>query len=186
MDPIIIELVGGILASSMVVLMVFMKARYPVPKTMPMPMLTIQTPVSTMSDRRRRSKPAKSRGAVSSARPRRRAKAKTPINPVIEGPPAAPVTSEPVAVLETCPSCGLQAPEHLLAEHFMGSPAHRNGPPKMESPEVADTMADSETVEEDSKQSVRNLLQMLVPPRAFGRRHSGRTVSPLATIVKDM
>jgi hypothetical protein len=40
--------------------------------------------------------------------------------------------------------------------------------------------------EEDSRQSVRNLLQMLIPPRAFGRRHAHRSMGPIYSIVKDV
>jgi hypothetical protein len=40
--------------------------------------------------------------------------------------------------------------------------------------------------EEDSRNSMRDLLQMLVPPRAFGRRHQDRTVNPLSHVIRTL
>jgi len=74
----------------------------------------------------------------------------------------------------------------LLAEHFLGSPSHRNGPPKIVKADIVEVEASDEAKEEDSKQSVRNLLQMLVPPRAFGRRHRNRTVNPLSHVIRTL
>jgi hypothetical protein len=74
----------------------------------------------------------------------------------------------------------------LLAEHFLGSPSHRNGPPKIVKADIVEVEESEEAKEEDSKQSVRNLLQMLVPPRAFGRRHAHRSMGPISSIVKDL
>ena len=91
-----------------------------------------------------------------------------------------------VASFDTCPSCGLQAPESLLAEHFLGSPSHKDGPPKIVKAETVKTEASDDAKEEDSNQSVRNLLQMLIPPRAFGRRHDHRSMGPISSIVKDL
>jgi hypothetical protein len=68
----------------------------------------------------------------------------------------------------------------------LGSPSHRNGPPKIVEVDAAEIEAVEEAKEEDSKQSVRNLLQMLVPPRAFGRRHDHRSIGPISSIVKDL
>jgi hypothetical protein len=50
----------------------------------------------------------------------------------------------------------------------------------------AEVEAAEEAEKEDSRQSVRNLLQMLVPPRAFGRRHAHRSMGPISSIVKDL
>lgn len=92
------------------------------------------------------------------------------------------VASTAIGVLDTCPSCGLEAPHDLLNEHFLGSPAHQYGAAKDDPKQNAITTA-LPSVEEDSTKSVRNLLQMLVPPRAFGRRHLQRQHDPLAEIV---
>jgi len=183
MDPIIFELVGGTLAIAMVALMAILRYRYPVRKTMPV--LAIRMPASTRSSRRRKTaRVAKDQGHLSSAKPRRRTKAKMS-EPMVAPPPPS-VSPTTTVSLEACPSCGLQAPGALLAEHFMGSPSHRNGPPKIAESEAADVREEIDGSEDDSKQSVRSLLQMLVPPRAFGRRHAHRTVSPLTAIVKDL
>jgi hypothetical protein len=88
-------------------------------------------------------------------------------------------------VMLSCPSCGLEAPETLMAEHFIGSPSHEEGPSKQLI--VAEVGANEESVaissESESRDSLRHLLQMLVPPRAFGRRHGQRTVDPLFNLV---
>ncbi len=91
--------------------------------------------------------------------------------------------------ISSCPTCGLQAPDALMAEHFLGSPSHEKGTPEpvmatIENPIFDDSRAMSP--EEDAKSSVRSLLQMLVPPRAFGRRHQQRTVNPLSHLVQTM
>jgi hypothetical protein len=72
-----------------------------------------------------------------------------------------------------------------MAEHFLGSPSHRIGPPEIVKVDPAEIKVAEESDEEESKQSVRNLLQMLVPPRAFGRRHAHRSMGPISSIVKD-
>lgn len=89
--------------------------------------------------------------------------------------------------ISSCPTCGLQAPEALMAEHFLGSPSHENGSPEPDVPVAEDAIFDiSQDSEEDAKSSLRHLLQMLVPPRAFGRRHQGRTVNPLSSLVQTV
>jgi hypothetical protein len=91
----------------------------------------------------------------------------------------------------TCPACGLEAPEGLLAEHFLQSPSHRT--PRPAPPIIVAVpsshgagLADSNVsaAEEDSNLSFRNLLQMLVPPRAFGHRTQQRTVNPLSKMIQ--
>jgi hypothetical protein len=183
LDPIIIELVGGTLAIAMVALMVILRSRYPVAKKMPV--LTIQPSAPTSRARRRKaSRIVKDKTRLVSSKPRRRARAK-PIEPATDTAPPS-VSPGTAVVLEACPSCGLQAPDSLLAEHFLGSPSHRNGPPKLVESEPATAKVEEAAIEDDSKQSVRSLLQMLVPPRAFGRRHAHRIVSPLSAIVKEL
>ena len=87
-----------------------------------------------------------------------------------------------------CPTCGLQAPEALLMEHFQASPSHEQGTPQL--PTIIDGQVPAESnlasSEEDSRNSMRNLLQMLVPPRAFGRRHQNRTANPLSHVIRTI
>lgn len=74
-----------------------------------------------------------------------------------------------------------------MAEHFLGSPSHENGSPELETAIVETAIFDqSHASEEDAKNSLRNLLQMLVPPRAFGRRHQEQTVDPLSRLVQSV
>lgn len=106
------------------------------------------------------------------------------------------VTSEPpmlVAVVQdavpSCPTCGLQAPQDLMMEHFQASPSHELGAPEPQATIMdGDIQAESTLLssEEDSRNSMRNLLQMLVPPRAFGRRHQHRTVNPLSQVIRTL
>jgi hypothetical protein len=88
----------------------------------------------------------------------------------------------------SCPSCGLEAPETLMAEHFTGSPSHEGGLSMQ--PKVADVESREGSAaispENESRDSLRQLLQMLVPPRAFGRRHGQRTVDPLSSLVETI
>lgn len=89
----------------------------------------------------------------------------------------------------SCPSCGLEAPEILMTEHFLGSPSHRQGPGKPQTV-VSTPMNRNDSARknsgDESSDSVRHLLQMLVPPRAFGRRHGQRVINPLSNIVRTM
>src|SRR5205823_5262305 len=131
--------------------------------------------------RRRNSAPPKRRRSIGFAEKRRKPRMKThqaaPEPSQMPDIPAATVSS-----FDTCPSCGLQAPGSLLAEHFLGSPSHKDGPPKIVKAETVKTEAadnaaeEEEEEEEDSKQSVSNVLQILVPLRAFCRRHALRTM----------
>ena len=99
----------------------------------------------------------------------------------------APVPAVVVPSFSACPSCGLEAPEVLLAEHFVQSPSHQAGPspslPAMVRMPVA-TVSEKIVEGEESKLAFRNLLQMLVPARAFGHRHQQRTVNPLSRMVQ--
>jgi hypothetical protein len=112
------------------------------------------------------------------------------IRPLVQ--PTDTLTIEPTVTalavsISSCPTCGLQAPETLMAEHFLGSPSHENGSPEPEVTLVEDAIFDvSRASDEDAKSSLRHLLQMLVPPRAFGRRHQGRTVNPLSSLIQSV
>jgi len=79
-----------------------------------------------------------------------------------------------VLAFSACPSCGLETSDLLMSEHFLSSPSHRLG--RKESVQEQDGKNDLQekeplTSEEHSSGVMRNLLSMLVPPRAFGRRH---------------
>jgi hypothetical protein len=193
MDPAIFEFLGGLLAGTLLVLTVVfrtghltivLRTRHSSLKKMPM--LTIRKTGSRSSVRRRKTSPHNRKGpsTVTFAGTRRKARTKTP-NATI-APSQTPGIASATLSFDTCPSCGLQAPGSLLAEHFLGSPSHKNGPPEIVKVEPAEIKAAEEAEKEDSKQSMRNLLQMLVPPRAFGRRHAHRSMGPISSIVKDL
>ena len=85
--------------------------------------------------------------------------------------PAAPTT------VYTCPTCGLEADKALMLEHLLGSPLHQPGRVPVE--QLTDRKAEEQPTlsrDEDSSDSLRNLLQILLPPRPFGRRHEQKTV----------
>ena len=91
--------------------------------------------------------------------------------------------------ISSCPTCGLQAPDALMAEHFLGSPSHENGSADPDVTVTEDATFDNSGAlpsDEDAKSSLRHLLQMLVPPRAFGRRHQDRTVNPLSRLIQTV
>lgn len=98
--------------------------------------------------------------------------------------------TSPALNISACPACGLEAPEALMSEHFLGSPQHRHGTPQPK-PMIWTEMVDEESassveVDEDPRGSMRNLLQMLVPPRAFGHRHQQKTVNPISRLVRTL
>ncbi len=75
-----------------------------------------------------------------------------------------------------------------MAEHFPGSPSHRFGPAK--NPDGCGLSPEShwlcsEIVRDESRGSLRHLLQMHVPPRAFGRRYRQLVVNPLSNVVRS-
>ena len=183
MHPVIFKFLGRQVGSSLAGLMAVFRIRHQTPKTMPM--LAVRKLRSASPARRRRSstRPNRRRNNIGLTRTIRKAKMKTPrATPEPSQTPDIPAAE--VAPFDTCPSCGLQAPESLLAEHFMGSPSHKNDPAKIVEAVPVEAEAAAEAKEDDSIQSVRNLLQMLVPPRAFGRRHAHRSVSPISPIVE--
>jgi hypothetical protein len=193
MDPIIFEFLGALVAGTLAVLtMVFrsghltmlLRTIHSSPKKMPI--LAIRKTRSVSSAHHRKTSPPSRRGRSTATFAGRRKKARTKTPDATIAPFQTPSTASATVSFDTCPSCGLQAPGSLLAEHFLGSPSHRNGPPKIVKVDAAEVEAVEEAREEDSKQSVRNLVQMLVPPRAFGRRHAHRSMGPISSIVKDL
>ena len=192
MDPVIIELMGGMLAGTLGVLTVMLRTghltvvlrtRNQTPITMPM--LAVRKPRKASPVRRRSISPPtkKGRSNATDVRTRRKAKNKTPdTTPALSQTPV--IASATMVSFDTCPSCGLQAPGSLLTEHFLSSPSHKDGLLKIVEADPVKAEAVAEAEEEDSRQSVRNLLQMLVPPRAFGHRHAHKSVSPISPIVE--
>lgn len=101
---------------------------------------------------------------------------------------AAPIIAVVAPSFSSCPACGLEAPEVLMEEHFVQSPSHKAGPVPSLPPVVrvpaSSTLSPEFGEGEEQKLSFRNLLQLLVPPRAFGHRHQQRTVNPLSRMVQ--
>lgn len=131
--------------------------------------------------RRRKAKAMGARRNISSSRTntlKPRARHILPVNHDESPPPVAPL---PVQTIASCPSCGLEAPESLMAEHFLGSPSHEN-PRVLSEEETVEGPAEPVEVD-DSKGELRTLLQMLVPPRAFGHRRQQKTQNPLSDYV---
>ena len=185
MDPFIFEFLGGLLVGGMTGLMVVLRNKHPSPETMPM--LAVRKPRPASSVRRRRTSPGTEKGqsTITVARTGRKARNKTP-DATTALSPTPDIASGTTVSFDTCPSCGLQAPGSLLTEHFLGSPSHRSGLPIIVEADPVEVEAAVEAEEEDSRQSVRNLLQMLVPPRAFGRRHAHRSVNPISPILENL
>ena len=92
------------------------------------------------------------------------------------------VTSASQSVIYTCPACGLQAPQALMIEHLRGSPIHQRG--RAQPGQTTDHRVEEEPAlvarGEDSRDSLRNLLQILLPPRALGRRHEQKTANAIS------
>jgi len=97
----------------------------------------------------------------------------------------SPPNSSPA--VSACPSCGLVAPDELMVEHFAGSPSHEKGKAQGE---PLDTTSDAKPSTPDHSRetidTMRHIIQMLIPPRAFGRRHLERTENPLSEIVQGL
>jgi hypothetical protein len=78
----------------------------------------------------------------------------------------------------TCPTCGLEATKAFMLEHLLGSPLHQPG--RIQQQQAKDQKIEEQkptvSTEEDSRDSLRNLLQILLPPRPFGRRHEQKAV----------
>jgi len=140
MAPVIFNFLGRQVGSTLAGFMVALRIRHPAPKTMPM--LLVRKPRSASSARRRRNSahPKRRRNNVGfaekSRKPRMKAHRATP-----EPSQMPDIPAPTVAFFDTCPSCGLQAPESLLAEHFLGSPSHKDGPPKIVKVETVKTEA---------------------------------------------
>ena len=189
MTPLVSELVNGLRAGATAVRTVFRKPRNSSSQAMPvvgaMPMLAIKrTRKGSSRSRRKSSSSIRSRiETVPKSRGRTRSKN---TGQTTKSEEMCSLTVNLTPALDTCPSCGLQAPATLLAEHFSGSPSHRNGPEKVVPADSTLVESSTETDEEDSRQSVRSLLQILIPPRPFGLRHSRRQVSPISSIVRDL
>lgn len=124
---------------------------------------------------------------------RRRSRSSRRVGPSLQPEAVSSDTPILVAVVQdavpSCPTCGLQAPQDLMMEHFQASPSHELGSPEPQATITdGDVQAESASLssDEDSRNSMRNLLQMLVPPRAFGRRHQHRTINPLSQVIRTL
>src|SRR5438132_1066352 len=108
-----------------------------------------------------------------------------PITATSDTPTVAALVHEAVP---TCPTCGLPASKAILKDPFQASPSHEQGAPQLPIIMDAQVPAESNLVssEEDSRNSMRNLLQMLVPPRALGLRHQHRSANSLSHVIQPL
>src|SRR5437588_12152789 len=92
-----------------------------------------------------------------------------PITVTSDTPIVAALVHEAVP---SCPTCGLQAPEALLMEHFQASPSHEQGAPQLPIIIDAQVPAESNLVSRLllEKKKMRNILKLLVPLHAFGMK----------------
>src|SRR5437879_12086946 len=92
-----------------------------------------------------------------------------------------------VPAYSACPCCGLETSNLLMSEHFLSSPSHRFGQKDLvEEQEGKTGFQEQETLtaEEHSSGVMRNLLSMLAPPRAFGRRHLQQNENPFSELIQ--
>ena len=102
---------------------------------------------------------------------------------------AARILDRPTNLLAfaTCPSCGLETSDLLMSEHFLSSPSHRLGRKEVvEKQDGKNALPEEEpmTAEEHRTGVMRNLLSMLAPPRAFGRRHMQQNENPFSDFIQ--
>ena len=184
MEPTILQFLIGVLAGTAAGIVIVQKRGHGT--TTARTSLTKSRPLPTAAKSRAVGRAAKTRTS------RRKAISKRRMRPQIA--PTQEIVSEPMITatsdsnITACPSCGLEAPGALMAEHFLGSPSHKNAV-RVEKPAVIKDFTGESTVipvevDEDPRSSLRSLLQMLVPPRAFGHRHQQRTVNPLSSLVR--
>jgi hypothetical protein len=189
MNPRVVEFVNGLRAGTTDLLKVLRRPKdaslQVVPVLAAMPVLAIKRARSVPSRSRRKSSSSTRTKTRNAPKPRRKSRSKT-VGLTESSKRISSLAVKPTSIVETCPSCGLQAPGTLLAEHFLGSPSHRYSPEKVALVDSTPVETDIHAKEDDSRQSVRNLLQILIPPRAFGLRHAHRLVSPLSSVVHDL
>jgi len=71
-----------------------------------------------------------------------------------------------------------------MVEHFSGSPSHEKGKaPGQPLEEVLEAKPNTPEQSGDTIVTMRHIIQILIPPRAFGRRHLEKTENPLSEIV---
>lgn len=184
MEPTILQFLIGVFAGTAAGLVIVQKRGHGT--KIARRSLTKNRPLSTATKSRAAARAAKTRAS------RRKSLSKRRMRPQID--PTQEVVSEPLITassessITACPSCGLEAPGALMAEHFLGSPSHENSLGAEEPAIMKDSTAESSVKsldeDEDPRSSLRSLLQMLVPPRAFGHRHQQRTVNPLSSLVR--
>jgi hypothetical protein len=180
MIPILLEFALGVAIGSISELLVLKRSE----GKRRMKKTSVHSPTRTSTAVQRRQRPVEipTTKRVIIAKPQ----AKIELAPAVVPAKIQLTTSAPVLVMSSCPACGLIAPEKLMAEHLLGSPLHRKQSPVtplLTAPRSTRPRVDV-SLQEDSRESMRNLLQMLVPPRAFGRRNAQRTVSPLSQLIQ--
>lgn len=182
MQPtIIFEFLGGVIGGAFLSVLILKSSSRK--RSQPTKSRTIKVP----SPRKNRTTPL-IRGEPKQRKPTVRALKVTPSALLKEASVEPPLPEVRTSFL-SCPSCGLEAPENLMTEHLLGSPSHRYGPAKPQAVVATPMERDDSTRKssgDESTDSVRHLLQMLVPPRAFGRRHRQLVINPLSNIVRTM
>jgi hypothetical protein len=73
-----------------------------------------------------------------------------------------------------------------MSEHFLSSPLHKLGRKEPEAERVEKNPPEEKplTAEEHSSGVMRNLLSMLAPPRAFGRRHMQQNENRFSDLIQ--
>ena len=138
-------------------------------------------PSKMVKGRKRSAVRTRAGGKPKSARVRAQTSRKTGPRKKLNTVPTLFENPTPAPTLQTtvysCPACGLEADKALMLEHLLGSPLHQPGRVPAEHLTVR-TAEEPLTVsrEEASSDSLRNLLQILLPPRPFGRRHEQKSV----------
>lgn len=109
----------------------------------------------------------------------RKGSARTTAKPIKPSGDNPNVASPSRTMIYSCPTCGLQAPKTLMFEHLLSSPTHQRGRAEPEQANGPGVNRDPATArhEDVSRDSLRNLLQILLPPRAFGHRHGQKGVT---------
>lgn len=179
MEPaIILEFFGGVIGGAFLSILILKNSSHK--RTQPRKSRTVK-----VLSPRKSTTASLIRGEREQRRPEARVSGVTPLTLQKEPSAERPMLEARTSFL-SCPSCGLEAPESLMTEHFMGSPSHKYAPVKPQTVAAGLIEGDSSARKisaDDSSDSVRHLLQMLVPPRAFGRRHNQRVINPLSNLV---
>lgn len=85
---------------------------------------------------------------------------------------------------QACPSCGLQGPEPMIKEHFLGSPTHEAGKLEADTRDEEAPLLPTRKRDPASLAMLRSILRQLAPPRAFGLRSQEREIDPLRGLAR--